>query len=81
MKFAALILAAVVLAAMKAPAANKPPPPDKELLRMMDFLTDWEVIQHMEKMKELEDAGAEELRAPRAGTRAPGPGKKKEMAK
>jgi hypothetical protein len=81
MRFSAFISATVVLAAMEAPAVSKPPPPDKELLRMMDLLTDWEVIQHMEKMKELEDARAEEQKAPRAGTRAPSPGKRKEAAK
>jgi hypothetical protein len=81
MKYRVLLSTTLVLAAMEATAATKPLAPDKEMLRMMDFLTDWELIQHMEKIRELGEAGYGVQKAPRAGTGAPAAGKKKEAAK
>jgi hypothetical protein len=82
MKLHLLVAAALTLPAVEAPAATKESaPPDKELLRMMDFLTDWEVIQQIEKMKEMEQVGRERENGSRAGTSARAPVKKKEAAK
>jgi hypothetical protein len=56
--------------------------PDKEMLRMMDFLKDWEVINNMEMMKDLQQAAPETGQAPQAsGAREPAPLRKKEAAK
>jgi hypothetical protein len=55
--------------------------PDKEMLRMMDFLKDWEVINNMEMMKDLQQVAPEAGQPPRAGAREPAPTRKKEAAK
>ena len=55
--------------------------PDKEMLRMMDFLKDWDVISNMEMMKNMEQIAPEVGQSPRPGARAPAPLQKKEAAK
>jgi hypothetical protein len=55
--------------------------PDKEMLRMMDFLKDWDVINNMEMMKDLQQVAPEADQPPRGGAREPGPARKKEAAK
>ena len=55
--------------------------PDKEMLRMMDFLKDWEVINNMEMMKDMQQVAPEMQPPPRSGTRAPTPMRKNEAAK
>ena len=64
------------------PAATKPAEqPDKEMLRMMDFLKDWDVIDNMEMMKDLQQVAPEAAQPPRAGAREPERTRKKEAAK
>lgn len=55
--------------------------PDKEMLRMMDFLKDWEVINNMEMMKDMQQVAPETNQPPRADAREPTPMRKKEAAK
>jgi len=55
--------------------------PDKEMLRMMDFLKDWEVINNMEMMKDMQEVAPETQQSPPSGARAPTPMRKKEAAK
>jgi hypothetical protein len=55
--------------------------PDKEMLRMMDFLKDWDVINNMEMMKDLQQVAPEANQSPRPSDRAPAPKNKKEAAK
>lgn len=63
-------------------AASKPAEqPDKEMLRMMDFLKDWDLINNMEMMKDLQQVAPEPGQPPRAGAREPAPARKKEAAK
>jgi hypothetical protein len=54
---------------------------DKEMLRMIDFLKDWDVITNMELMKDLPQVPPEAGQPPRAGAREPSPIRKKEAAK
>jgi hypothetical protein len=56
-------------------------PPDKEMLRMMDFLKDWDVINNMEMMKDLQQVAPEAGQPPRPSDREPAPKSKKEAAK
>jgi hypothetical protein len=63
-------------------AATKPAEqPDKEMLRMMDFLKDWDVINNMEMMKDLQQVAPEAGQPPRAGVRETTPARKKEATK
>ena len=55
--------------------------PDKEMLPMMDFLKDWDVINNMEMLKDLQQIAPEAGQPPRAGAREPAPPRKKEAAK
>jgi hypothetical protein len=55
--------------------------PDKEMLRMMDFLKDWDVINNMEMLKDMQQIGPEAGQPQRAGAREPAPPRKKEAAK
>ena len=55
--------------------------PDKEMLRMMDFLKDWDVINNMEMLKDMQQIAPEAGQPQRAGAREPAPPRKKEAAK
>ena len=55
--------------------------PDKEMLRMMDFLKDWEIINNMEMMKDMQQVAPETQQPSRSGARAPTPTRKKEASK
>ena len=55
--------------------------PDKEMLRMMDFLKDWDVINNMEMMKDLQQIAPDAGQLLCAGAREPAPPRKKEAAK
>jgi hypothetical protein len=55
--------------------------PDKEMLRMMDFLKDWEVINNMDMMKDMQQVAPETQPSPRSGARPPAPARKNEAAK
>jgi len=71
-----LLLLIFVLQPLGSLAATKQvEQPNKEMLRMIDFLKDWEVINNMEMMKDLQQV------APEAGAREPAPTRKKEAAK
>ena len=62
-------------------ASKTPEQPDKEMLRMMDFLKDWDVINNMDMMKDMQQVAPEASRPPRAGARQPAPPRKKEAEK
>lgn len=55
--------------------------PDKEMLRMIDFLKDWEVIDNMEMMKDMHQVARAAEQGARAGTLPAAPPRKKETAK
>ena len=55
--------------------------PDKEMLRMMDFLKDWDVINNMEMMKDLQQIAPDASPPSRADTRELAPARKKEAIK
>jgi hypothetical protein len=72
-----LLIQAVTLA-----ASNEPEQPDKEMLRMIDFLKDLEVIRNMDMMKDmqrLEQMRDQAARDP--GQSSTPPAKKKESTK
>ncbi|MGE5820236.1 MAG: hypothetical protein ACM37Z_19580 [Deltaproteobacteria bacterium] len=75
----------LLLWVMKSPgsfaATKQVEQPDKEMLRMMDFLKDWDVINNMEMLKDLQQVAPETGQPPRAGAREPVPAQKKEAAK
>jgi hypothetical protein len=51
-----LMLASLLFTASMLPAATKGnPPPDKEMLQIMDFLKDIDVIRQMDMMQELQN--------------------------
>jgi hypothetical protein len=76
-----LLLAFLVFPLSSMAATKQTETPDKEMLRMMDFLKDWEVINNMEMMKDMEQVAPETQPPPRSGTRAPAPARKSEAAK
>ena len=55
--------------------------PDREMLRMMDFLKDLEVIKNMEMMKDIRQLEQVSEPARRGNGQAPLPAKRKEGAK
>ena len=55
--------------------------PDKEMLRMMDFLRDLEVIKNMDMMKDMQHVEPVGDQAPRGTAQTSLPAKKKEAAK
>ncbi len=55
--------------------------PDKDMLRMMDFLKDWELINNMEMMKDMQQVAPETQQPPRSGARIPAPKRQNEAAK
>jgi hypothetical protein len=76
-----LLLIFVMLPLASMAATKQVEQPDKEMLRMMDFLKDWEVINNMEMMKDMQQVAPETNPPPRAGAREPTPMRKKEAAK
>ena len=78
-----LLLIIFVMQPLGALAATKQvEQPDKEMLRMMDFLKDWDVINNMEMMKDMQQVAPETGQAPQASrAREPTPSRKKETAK
>lgn len=76
------LLLAILLFPLSSMAATKQTEtPDKEMLRMMDFLKDWEVINNMEMMKDMQQVAPETQPSSRAGARSPAPARKNEAAK
>jgi len=49
-----ILLFSLVLAPAASAASKEPEPPDREMLRMMDFLKDLEVIKNLEMMKDIQ---------------------------
>jgi hypothetical protein len=77
-----LFLSMLVLAPATSLAASKEAErPDKDMLRMMDFLRDLEVIKHMEMMKDMQQVEQVGGQAPRGTAQTTTPAKKKEAAK
>ena len=76
-----LVLIFVILPLGSLAATKQAEQPDKEMLRMMDFLKDWEVINNMEMMKDMQQVAPEANQPPRTGAREPTPTRKKEAAK
>lgn len=56
-------------------------PPDKEMLRMMDFLREMELIKQAEMMQDLSQVGQIGDQRPDPPARKPVPPKRKEVAK
>jgi hypothetical protein len=78
---AGLILAFALLVPTVGIAATKDEPPDREMLKMMEFLRDMEMIKQMEMLRDMHVVES-------AGEQSKGPtppkstsGKKKEMSK
>jgi len=77
-----LFLSMLVLAPASLLAASKEAErPDKEMLRMMDFLRDLEVIKHMEMMKDMQHVEQVGDQTPRGAAQTSSPAKKREAAK
>lgn len=77
-----VLLLIFMMQPLGSPAATKQAEqPDKEMLRMMDFLKDWDVINNMEMMKDMQQIAPEVGQSPRPSARAPAPLQKKEAAK
>lgn len=55
--------------------------PDREMLRMIDFLRDWEMIKNMEMMRELQAMEQAGDRGSKTATQKTLPGVKKERVK
>ena len=76
-----LILAFALLLPSVGGAATKEEPPDREMLKMMDFLREMEMIKQMEMLRDMhvvESAGDQSKNPiPQKST----PGKKKEILK
>jgi hypothetical protein len=78
---AGLTLALALLASSLGGAATKDEPPDREMLRMMEFLREMEVVKQMEMLRDMhvvENAGDQSKNPP---PQKPAPGKKKEILK
>ena len=77
-----LFLSLLVLTPAASLAASKEAErPDKDMLMMMDFLRDWEVIKHMEMMKDMQQVERAGDQAPRGAAQTSLPAKKREAAK
>jgi hypothetical protein len=75
-----LVAFSIVLAALAGLAAEKPSDkPDPEMLRMIEFLKDWEMFKNMELLKEMQRIGKQPT--PSGATAQNFPAKQKEIAK
>jgi hypothetical protein len=77
---AGLILAFVLLVSAGV-AATKDEPPDREMLKMMEFLRDMEMIKQMEMLRDMHvvESTGDQSKSPTPSKSTPG--KKKEMLK
>lgn len=55
--------------------ASSEAPPERELLQMMDFQQEWEMIQNLDLMKQMESAGQIENTSAREAVQTPAPEK------
>ena len=58
-----------------------PPPPDREMLRMMDLLRDMEMIKQIDMLQEINNLGPRDVSAKSAPAPKAAPSKQKEGAK
>ncbi len=64
---AGVMLFSLLLTPVPFAATKEPPKPDREMLRMMEFLKEIELLQQMEMMREMHEVdGAGEV-APKSG--------------
>jgi hypothetical protein len=77
-----LLIIAVLLAPIASLAASKESDqPDKEMLRMMDVLKDWDVINNMDMIRDLQQNGPPPRQSPPKAGEGGTPLPKKEAAK
>lgn len=62
-------------------ATKEAPPPDKEMLQMMEFLREMEIIKQMEMMRDLDHVESTGEQAKNSPPAKPAPVKKKETPK
>ena len=62
-------------------AASEPAPPDKEMLKMMEFLREMEMLKRLEMMRELDGAESLGEQAKNALPQKPALAKKKEASR
>jgi len=74
-------LLSLVLVPAASAASKEPEPPDREMLRMMDFLKDMEVIKNLEMMKEVRQLEQMGDQPPRNSGPPSPPAKRKEGIK
>ena len=74
-------LFSLVLAPAASAASKEPEPPDREMLRMIDFLKDMELIKNLEMMKDIRQLEQVRDQAARDPGRSSLPTTKKEPAK
>ncbi len=71
----------LLLDPMALAATQKDESPDREMLQMIDFLRDWEMIKNMEMMRELQAIEQAGNQGSKASTQKTFPGTKKEGVK
>ncbi len=74
-------LFSLVLAPAASAASKEPEPPDREMLRMIDFLKDMELIKNLEMMKDIRQLEQMRDQVSRDPGRPSTPTTKKEPAK
>jgi hypothetical protein len=62
-------------------AAKEPEKPDREMLRMIDFLRQMEMLQQMEMMRDMHEADHAAEPPPNVPARKTPPAKRKEISK
>ena len=77
-----LLMAALFLAPVASSSATKDQsPPDKEMLKMLEFLRDLDMIKQLDMMQDLHNIEATGDQAKNNPAQKPLPGQKKESAK
>ena len=77
-----LVLAVLLVAPVASPSATKDQsPPDKEMLKMIEFLRDMEMIKQLDMMQELHNVESASDQAKNANAQKSLPGRKKESPK
>jgi hypothetical protein len=76
-----LILSFVLLVPVLGVAATKDEPPDREMLKMMEFLREMEMIKQMEMLRDMHVVESVGEQAKNPTPQRSTPGKKKEILK